>query len=157
MAEKKEAKTEKIYNIRLTEAYKKSINRRSPYAVRMVKDYVKRHTKAQEVKIGSKLNEAVWERGIKRPIRSVRVKVVIDGDTAKTELMGFDYKDFRTKPKKEKQGMKERLMGRLGPKAIKKEEEEKKIEGELAKEPAAEAKVAKTEPGAEAPKTPEGK
>jgi large subunit ribosomal protein L31e len=148
MAEKKaEAKTEKVYNIKLTEAYKKSINRRSPYAVRIVKDYVKMHTKAQEVKIGSKLNEAVWERGIKRPARSVRVKVVMDGDIAKTELMGFDYRDFKTKPKKEKQGMKERLMERLGPKAIKKEEEEKKIEGEPAKEEAAKAKT--EEPKAE--------
>ncbi len=123
-------KGEKIYTIRLTEAYKKPLNRRSPYAVRLVKDYVKTHTKAKEVKIGSKLNETIWTRGIKRPARSVRVKVVRDGDIAKVELMGFDYKDFKAQPKKERQGMKEKLLERLGPKALRKEEEEKKIEGE---------------------------
>ena len=126
----KDEKGEKIYSIRLTEAYKKALNRRSPYAVRIVKDYVKTHTKAKEVKIGSKLNETIWTRGIKRPARSVRVKVVRDGDIAKVELMGFDYKDFKAQPKKERQGMKEKLLERLGPKAIRKEEEEKKIEGE---------------------------
>ena len=134
-AEKKEAKhdkaekVEKIYTINLTEAYKKALRRRSPYAVRIVKDYVKTHTKATEVKIGSKLNENIWARGIKRPARSVRVNVVRDGDVAKVELMGFEYKDFKAKAKKEKQGMKEKLLERLGPKALKKEEEEKKIEG----------------------------
>ncbi len=152
-AEKKEAKHdksekgEKIYTIRLTESYKKALRRRSPYAVRIVKDYVKKHAKTKEVKIGSKLNEAIWARGIKRPARSVRVKVVRDGDVAKVELMGFEYMDFKAKPKKEKQGMKEKLLERLGPKALKKEEEEKKIEGETKAETKGEKKEeTKTEP-----------
>ncbi|MBI4170184.1 MAG: 60S ribosomal protein L31 [Candidatus Aenigmarchaeota archaeon] len=120
---------EKIYNIKLTEAYKKAIRRRSPYAVRLVKDHVKKHSKAKEVKIGAKLNETIWQRGIKKPARSVRVNVVRDGDVAKVELMGFEYKEFKAKAKKERVGMKEKLLERLGPKALKKEEEEKKIEG----------------------------
>ncbi len=153
MPEKKEAKAkhekaeksagEKIYTIKLTESYKKAINRRSPYAVRMVKDYVKTHTKAKEVKIGSKLNERIWKRGIKKPARSVRVKVVKDGDVAKVELMGFEYKEFKSRPKKERVGMKEKLLERLGPKALKKEEEEKKIEG---KEEAKKEEAIKEEP-----------
>jgi large subunit ribosomal protein L31e len=131
---KKEKKTdakagERIYNINLTEAYKKALRRRSPYAVRIVKDYVKKHSKAKEVKIGSKLNESIWARGIKRPARSVRVKVVTEEGIAKIELMGFEYMDFKVQPKKERTGMKEKLLERLGPKAIKKEEEEKAIEG----------------------------
>ncbi len=148
-----ELKTEKIYNIRLTEAYKKALRRRSPYAVRIVKDYVKTHTKAKEVKIGRKLNETIWERGITRPARSVRIKVVKDGDTAKVELMGFEYKEFKTKAKKERQGMKEKLLERLGPKALKKEEQEKEIEGKAeAKkdEKAGEAKAGETKAEAKA-------
>jgi large subunit ribosomal protein L31e len=140
---------EKIYTINLTEAYKKALRRRSPYAVRIVKEHVKTHTKAKEVRIGKNLNEAIWVRGIKRPARSVRVKVVRDGDIAKVELMGFDYMEFKAQPKKERVGMKEKLLERLGPKAIKKEEQEKKIDGkeegekespkiEAAKEPIAE-------------------
>ena len=123
---------EKIYNIKLTEAYKKSLRRRSPYAVRLVKDYVGKHAKAKDVKIGSRLNEAIWERGMTRPARSVRVKVVRDGTTAKVELMGYEYKDFKAQAKKEHQGMKEKLMERLGPKAIKNEEEDKKIDAKEA-------------------------
>jgi large subunit ribosomal protein L31e len=127
--EKKEAKGEKIYTVPLREAYKKAIRRRSGYAVRIVKNYVKVHSKVKEVKIGSRLNEKIWERGITKPARTVRIKAVKDGDAAKVELMGFDYREFRIHPKKERAGMKEKLLERLGPKAIKKEEEEKAIEG----------------------------
>lgn len=141
---------EKIYNIRLTEAYKKAIRRRSPYAVRLVKEHVKRHSKAKDVKIGPKLNETIWARGITKPARSVRVKVVRDGDTAKAELMGFEYTEFRAKAKTERKGMKEKLMERLGPKAIKKEEEEKKIEGKERETAAAEAAEAGTQEAAKA-------
>ncbi len=128
MAEEKMVK-EKIFNIPLREAYKKSVRKRSPYATRILRDYLKQHTKAEEVKIGSKLNEAIWARGMKHPARKVRVKVVMEGNVAKAELMGFDYKDFKATPKMERKGTKEKLMERLGPKALKKEEEEKAVEG----------------------------
>ena len=45
--------------------------------------------------------------------------------------MGFEYKEFKTIAKKEKKGMREKLLGRLGPKALKKEEEEKMIKEKL--------------------------
>lgn len=120
---------EKVYTIPLRKAYRKSVRRRVPYSVRLIEDYVKRHTKSKEVKMGKHLNDKLWEHSITKPPRRVRVKVVKDGTTAKAELMGFDYVEFKAKPKTEKVGMKEKLMGRLGPKAAKKEEEEKKIEG----------------------------
>lgn len=128
MAEKT-SETEKIFTIPLREAYKKANNRRVPYAARLVRSYLKTHTKAETVKIGKHLNEELWKRSISKPPRRIRVKALKEGDVVKAELMGFDYVEFKAKPKKERKDMKERLLERMGPKALKKEEEEKKIEG----------------------------
>ena len=120
---------EKIFTIPLRKAYEKSSGKRAPYATRLIREFLQKNTKAKDVKIGVKLNEAIWERGITRPPRKIRVKTVIEEGIIKAELVGFEYREFKASPKKEKKGAKEKLMERLGPKAIKKEEEEKKIEG----------------------------
>ena len=120
--------SEKIFTIPLREAYKKAHDKRLPYAARLVRSYLKTHMKSDTVKLGSRLNEQLWSRGISRPPRSVRVKAFEEDGVVKAELMGHDYVDFKAKPKKERKDMKEKLMERLGPKAIKKEEEDKKID-----------------------------
>ena len=127
---------EKVYNIPLREAYKKARLKRTPYAVREVKKFIKTHTKAKEVKIGKHLNEELWKRSIKKPPHKIRVKAFLDGDVAKTELMGFDYEDFKIQPKKERKGLQEKLLARMGQKALQKEAEEKLIEGEELKKEA---------------------
>ncbi|MBI5061286.1 MAG: 50S ribosomal protein L31e [Candidatus Aenigmarchaeota archaeon] len=119
---------EKIYHIPLR-TEKKARVKRAPYAVSIVRNYLIKHTGASNIKIGSKLNETIWSRGTKKPPKSVRVRAVVDGSIVKAELIGFDYTDFTAKKREKKMGMREKLMQRLGPKAIKKEEEEKKIEG----------------------------
>lgn len=132
MAEKI-TETEKIFTIPLRDAYRKAHNKRVPYAARLVRSYLKTHTKAETVKLGKHLNEKLWSRSISKPPRRIRVKAVKEGDVVKAELMGFDYVDFKVQPKKERKDMKERLLERMGPKALKKEEEEKKIEGKAEK------------------------
>ena len=122
--------TEKIFTIPLREAYKKAEVKRVPYAARLVRSYLETHMKAEDVKMGKHLNEVLWGRGITKPPRRVRVKAFKEDGVVKAELMGFDYVDFKAQPKKERKDMKEKLLERLGPKAMKKEEEEKKIEGE---------------------------
>ncbi len=117
---------EKIYNIPLP-VKKKARVKRAPYAVSIVRDYLKRHTGTKEVKIGKYLNEDIWKRGTKKPPSSVRVRAVIDGGVVRAELLGFDYVDFVAKKREKKMSMRDKLMQRMGPKAIKKEEEEKKL------------------------------
>ena len=129
MAEEKE----KILSIPLREVYKKSERKRSPYAARYVAAFLQKHTKTDVVKIGQELNKAIWSRGLRKPARSVRVKIVKDGSVAKAELIGFEYKEFKTKAKTERKGMKDKLMERLGPKALQKQQEEEKVEGKAQK------------------------
>ena len=136
---------EKIYTIPLRGTVRKSRLKRSQCAMGIIKKFIKTHTKAKTVKIGKNLNEKVWERSMEKPPRRVRVKAVVDGDIAKVELMGFEYVEFKAAPKKEKKGLQEKLLSRLGPKALQKEAEEKFIEGkkEEANETQIEAEAAK--------------
>lgn len=133
MKEKKKARKvfdgERIYTIPLTEALKKARRKRVPYAIRLVRSFIETHTKSKNVKLGKFLNEAVWTRGIRKVPRKVRVKVIRVGSEVRAELIDREYQAFKAKPVKERKGMREKLMERLGPKAIQKEEEEKKIEG----------------------------
>ena len=129
MAKAETVSGEKIFTIPLRDAYRKAHNKRVPYAARLVRAYLKSHMKADEVKIGQHLNAELWSRSISKPPRRIRVKAFKEDGIVKAELMGHDYVDFKAQPKKERKDMKEKLLERLGPKAIKKEEEEKKIEG----------------------------
>jgi len=120
------SKDEKVFTIPLRKAFRKSEIRRKNYAISLIKEFLIRHTKAEELKLGSELNKAIWEKG--KPPRRIRVKTIKEGSVVKAELLGFEYTEFKAIPKKEKEGMKEKLLGRLGPKALKKEEEEKMLE-----------------------------
>ena len=118
---------EKIITIPLREAGKKAEKRKVNYTVSLVRKYLKTHMKAENVKLGKFLNDALWARGKKTMLRSVRVKLVKQGDTVKAELVGHDYQDFApvTKEQHGKDGEKKE---HTSPQAKKNEELEKKIE-----------------------------
>jgi large subunit ribosomal protein L31e len=139
----KDVEVDKIYTIPLRKAFRKPRTRRAFYSIRLIQDYIQRHTK-KSAKLGQKLNDAIWQDGIRNPPRKIRVGVKFDGDVAKTELMGFEYKEFKAKKAKVSEGMREKLMARLSPKAMANKELEDKIEGKkppkIAKEQAEELK-----------------
>ena len=156
MAEAKEVKDgERIYTIPLRGAYEKSMRIRSRYAVDIVRSFLKTHMKTGEVLIGKNLNEAIWERGMKKPPRRVKVSAIKEGDVVKAELFGHKYEEFKAIPKKERKGMREKMMERLSPLAAKKEAEEKMIEGKAVKteEKEVKAETKETIPEQKAPAT----
>lgn len=127
-------KDEKIFTIPLRKAFRKTNDKRAPYAASLVRNFLKSHLKTADVKLGEQLNKKIWESGNNIP-RKIRVKTFKDGETVKAELMGFEYKDFKALPKQERKGMKDKLMDRLGPKAAQKQKEEEMVKGEKAKSP----------------------
>ena len=81
------AETEKIFNISLRKEVKKQRRiQRTPKAVRYLKEYLLRHTKAEDVKISSGINELLWASGTKKPPGKIRVKVEIKEKTAFARL-----------------------------------------------------------------------
>ena len=67
---------EAIYTIPLRKAKEVQKNRRAPYAIRIIKDYIARHMKVDEenVWIDNRVNEYIWARGIEKIPPRIRVK-----------------------------------------------------------------------------------
>ena len=52
--------------------------RRTPRAIRMLKQFIVKHTKADFVIITNELNEFIWKRGIQKPPRKVKVRAIVE-------------------------------------------------------------------------------
>ena len=78
---------ERIYTIPLREVFNAPRPRRANKAVRLIREYVAKHTKANEVKLDASLNEAVWEHSREKPPRKVKVKVVTEEGIATASLV----------------------------------------------------------------------
>jgi len=74
-AEEEEEEELMLYTIPLRDAFNVPRKRRARKAVKIVKEFLARHTKS-EVKFDASLNEMMWSRGIEKPPRRVRIKVV---------------------------------------------------------------------------------
>ncbi len=71
---------EKIFVIPLGEAKKVPHYRRARRATKMVREYLIKHMKSEEVKLDPKINLKLWERGVKKPPARIRVKAVKDDE-----------------------------------------------------------------------------
>jgi len=72
---------ERIYTIPFYPKLKLStINKRAPRAIRIMKEFIYRHMKAEDIIIDNELNEYIWARGIQKPPRKVRVRALKDED-----------------------------------------------------------------------------
>lgn len=126
--EEKKVEEVGVFVIPLRKAFRKSRNKRANYAISLIRKFVERKIKSKNIKIGKHLNEKIWERGIEKPPRRVKVKVSKVGEEYRVELFGYEYEEFKLeKFEKKEGGLKEKLIERLGPKAIKKQKEEEMV------------------------------
>ena len=89
------AKTEK-YTIPLRRDFVKVPRyKKANRAIRTIKQFLTKHTKLEDVRIGKKLNEYIWENGIKNPPGKVTVTLNYLDDHVTAELEGYKYEtDF---------------------------------------------------------------
>ena len=89
MSEKEEIVLEREYTIPLRDAWKAPKKKRAEKAIRIIKNFAKRHMKAEEIKISEKVNEIIWSKGIEKPPRRIKVIMKKDKDNiVKIELIG---------------------------------------------------------------------
>jgi len=69
---------ERIYTVPLGRAWIAPRYRRAEKAVTVLRAFVKRHMKPASVIIDTKVNEAIWKRGIQNPPRRIRVRLSKD-------------------------------------------------------------------------------
>lgn len=124
MADKKSEKRE--YNIPLRKAFEKAPKyKRAKKAINTVKEFLMKHMKVDEVKLGKNINLKMWEHGIKNPPHHIKVTVFVEDGVAKAELVGFDYNEPTSK---DKEVLEEKVTKKDSKKAAKEEVVEAKAE-----------------------------
>jgi len=124
--------TERIYNVPLRKGFQKAPKyRRAKKAVNVLRTFMQKHMKTDDVLIGPQLNMKLWERGIKNPPHHVKVTAIKDDkdNVARVELFGFEFKAKEKKEKKTKaKGLAGKLQEKLGATEKKEEKTEEKKE-----------------------------
>ena len=69
---------EKAYTVNLREAWRAPTKNRTPRAIRVLKEFVKRNMKVESVIMSNEINEAVWARSIEKPPRRLKIRAVKD-------------------------------------------------------------------------------
>lgn len=69
---------ERFYTIPFRKAWITPRHKRAPRSMRMLRSFISRHMKAEEVSISNEVNEFIWSRSIKKPPRKIRVRAVKD-------------------------------------------------------------------------------
>ena len=116
--------TERTYIIPLRKEWLKvPKHKRAKKAVTGIKDFLKKHMKSENIKIGRNLNLKIWEKGIKNPPHKIKITAVKEDDgTVKVELFGNKYEEVKIETKKKEKSKKEELMEKItGKKEEKKE------------------------------------
>jgi len=153
MAKKKEKETkivlERTYIVPLRREWLKVPKyKRAAKAVRGLRQFLMKHMKAFDVKIGKYLNEAIWSRGMKNPLHKVKVD-------AKKDEKGVVFAELAGAPVEEKEEEKEKKKPKKETKAKKEAKKEEKKEEKPQATPTAskeQAKVAGKEKEAPAEK-----
>src|SRR3989338_6839017 len=95
---------ERVYTIpRSRELLKVPYYRKAKKAGRVVRAFLEKHMKSNDVKIGRHLNMKIWEHGIKNPPKNIKVTASKDASgVVKAELFGAvdKPKESRMKAKK---------------------------------------------------------
>ncbi len=155
MAKTEETKIEleREYNVPLRKGWLKSPKyKRAKKAIRTLKEFLQRHMKSENVKIGKYANIKVWEKGMKNPPHHLKVKVTKDSEgKVMAELVGAPV-DMPKESKKGKKGAKAEAPKapeekKEAPKAEEvKAKESETVKGEEKETPSPETKEATTTP-----------
>ena len=79
--EEEEIIDERIYTVPLRRAYwTGSRLRRANKSVRILREFVQRHMKPEELLIQPEVNEVIWARGMQKPPRRVRIRATKNAD-----------------------------------------------------------------------------
>lgn len=71
---------ERTHTIPLGDTYYAAKTRRANVAIKKIRGYIEKRLKLSNVKIDPKINEAVWGRSIRKPPRTIRIKISEEED-----------------------------------------------------------------------------
>ncbi len=141
-----EEELSRVYTINLSKVWLAPRIRRTKRAINMIREFAQRHMKSDDVKIDRSLNEVMWKRGIRKPPRKIRVKMVKDEDDVVT--VSLYSEEVKEEEKVEKKAKVEAVAEKAKEVEVLAPEPEKIVE-ETEKEIKEEAKLKKKEKEAE--------
>lgn len=91
------ADLERIYTVPLGDAYSYTRTKRSRRAVSLLRAFIKKHMKAEgrRILVSTALNESIWQRGMQKPPRRVKIRAIKDAESVRVYLH-----DEKIEPKK---------------------------------------------------------
>ena len=104
---------EKVFTINLRkEALSAPRTRKSHRSSFIVREYLRKHMKADNIKIGASINKEIWARSIQNPPKKIKIKAIKvkdddDNDVVKAEMWGHIFEEELTKEKPKKEEKKE--------------------------------------------------
>jgi large subunit ribosomal protein L31e len=121
--QKPKVTVEREYIIPLRKEFQKAPSyKRAKKTITAIKEFLTKHMKSDNIKLGKYLNLKVWEHGMKNPPHKVKVKVEkYDDGLVKAELVGAPVEKSKEKKKKPAKKTEEKTI-----KEDKKQTEEKK-------------------------------
>lgn len=78
---------ERIYTIPLRDVKRVPRTKRSPKAMRYIREFIQKHMKTEEVIIDQAVNEKIWERGREKIPSKIKVKAVENDDAVEVTLV----------------------------------------------------------------------
>ena len=135
------AELKREYNVPLRREWLKvPKHKRAKKAVKALKQFLVRHMKSDDIRLGQHLNEEIWKNGMRNPPHHVKISTIKDAEgIVRAELEGKPMFELKVKEeKKEKSAMEQKLE-----KVVGKKKEVKPSGKKLAKEKAAEKKAEK--------------
>jgi large subunit ribosomal protein L31e len=92
---------EKIITVNLRKVFDKPVTKRAKSALFVIKNAVKKETRAENIKISNLVNETVWEKGLFKAPRRITVKVIPGKDGVNVYLPDEKIKSTEEKKKSE--------------------------------------------------------
>ncbi|MDY6769217.1 MAG: 50S ribosomal protein L31e [Candidatus Nanohaloarchaea archaeon] len=80
-----------IHTVGLGEVRRVAPRNRASKAMKLLKEYVRRHSGVQTVSVSTAVNEALWADGAANPPNSIDVQVLVDDGTAHVELADIEF------------------------------------------------------------------
>ncbi|ADN36601.1 Ribosomal protein L31e [Methanolacinia petrolearia DSM 11571] len=67
---------EQIYVIPLRDVKRAPRWKRSPRAIKEIREFLAKHMKSEDIKIDKSINEKIWEHGCEKPPRKIRIRAM---------------------------------------------------------------------------------
>jgi large subunit ribosomal protein L31e len=123
---------EKIFTIPLRDVFVKPRTKRAELAISYIKQFLVRHMKTENIRIGESINKEIWSRGIQKPPRRIRIHALKEEDVIYTEMLGVDIKTLSKEDLKKKEDKKKEKKDKI--KEERKERRKKTIQEEMKEE-----------------------